>query len=139
MDNIGYLRVVGIGPGDVKSQSDIIRQGLLDLNKKGIHQWIVDLRFNGGGNIEPMISGLAPLIGNGFVSGAINQRGEVKENGYDIISEDMALIISQGVFIDRNKVRYDHKVPVDDFIEFQHIVDLKNDNQVTRAIEWLKE
>ena len=78
-NKIGYLRIVGIGPGNVKEQADFIRQGLTDLKAKGVNKWIVDLRFNGGGNMEPMISGIAPLIGEGFVAGAINRENEFRE------------------------------------------------------------
>ena len=206
MDNgIGYLRIVGIGPGDVKEQSDFIRQGLTDLKSKAVDKWIVDLRFNGGGNMGPMISGLAPLIGEGFVAGAINKDNEIRDftiengqffnygrlvcemdnlpeiktnekvavlvsrytissgelvaiafkgrdnttfigeetagyttgNGYDKINDELVLIISQDVFIDRNKNKYDVKVGVDEKIEFQHKVSFENDNQIIRAKQWL--
>ncbi len=206
-DGIGYLRIVGIGPGDVKEQSDFIRQGLIDLKSKGVDKWIVDLRFNGGGNMEPMISGLAPLIGEGFIAGSINKDNEIRKytiengqfsnygrlvcqmdnlpkvkssekiavllsrytissgelvavafkgrentvfigeatagyttgNGYDKINDDLVLIISQDVFIDRNKNKYDGKVGVDEKIELQHNVSFENDNQINRAKEWLNE
>ena len=36
-------------------------------------------QINGGGNMEPMISGLAPLIGEGFIGGAINNRNEIRD------------------------------------------------------------
>ncbi len=205
--NIGYVRIVGIGPGDVKEQSDVIRQGLIDLKSRGVEKWIVDLRFNGGGNMEPMFSGLAPLIGEGFVAGAINNDNEIRDftiengqfsnygrlvcemsdspknmsdekvvvllsrytissgelvavafkgrnntifigeesagyttgNGFDIINEDLALVISQDVFIDRNKKKYEDKVDVDETVEFQHHVKLEDDNQMNKAISWLRE
>jgi len=206
-NGIGYLRIVGIGPGDVKEQSDFIRQGLIDLKLKEVDKWIVDLRFNGGGNMEPMISGLAPLIGEGFIAGSINKDNEIREftiengqffnyerlvcemknvpkigsnekvavllsryttssgelvavafkgrentifigeesagyctgNGYDKINYDLVLLISQDVFIDRNKKRYDHKVGVDKNIVFQHHISIENDNQINSAKDWLKE
>jgi carboxyl-terminal processing protease len=206
-NRIGYLKIVGIGPGDVKEQADFIRKGLTDLKAKGVDKWIVDLRYNGGGNMEPMISGLAPLIGEGFVAGAINKENEIREytiengqfsnygrlvckmddlseikanekvavllsrytvssgelvavafkgrdntifigeetagyttgNGYDKINDELVLVISQDVFIDRNKNRYDNKVGVDEHIKFQHNVSIENDNQVKRAKDWLNE
>lgn len=205
-NHIGYLKVVGIGPGNVKEQSDFIRKGLTVLKAEGVDKWIVDLRFNGGGNMEPMISGLAPLIGEGFIAGSINHVNEIREytikngqfsnwgrlvcemdnvpiinsnekvavllsrytissgelvavafkgrentifigektagyttgNGYDTLGEDLALVISQDVFIDRNKTWYDQKVGVDKAIEFQHIIERENDNQINSAIDWLK-
>lgn len=75
-DDVGILKVVGIGPGDVKTQSDEIRAGLVELKKQGVKKWIVDLRSNGGGNIDPMISGLAPLIGEGKIGGSVNLKSE---------------------------------------------------------------
>jgi len=206
-NGIGYLKIVGIGSGNVKEQADFIRKGLVDLKANGVDKWIVDLRFNGGGNMEPMISGLAPLIGEGFIAGAINKHNEIREfiiekgqfsnygrlvcemdnspkisanekvavllsrytissgelvaiafkgrdntlfigeettgyttgNGYDKISDELVLVISQDVFIDRNKIKYDNNVGVDENIEFQHHVNIKNDNQVNRAIDWLNE
>jgi len=172
--------VVGIGGGDVKSQAEFIRNGLIELKAKGVDKWIVDLRFNGGGNVEPMISGLAPLIGEGFIGGAIDRENQIREftiekgqfynwgrltcemnnspsissdekvavllsrytissgeltavafkgrnntvfigeetagyttgNGYDQISEELVLVISQNVYIDRNKNKYENKVGV---------------------------
>ncbi|MFD0798418.1 S41 family peptidase [Maribacter chungangensis] len=206
LDNkVGYLRVVGIGPGDVKKQADLIRNGLKTLKEKGANKWIVDLRYNGGGNIEPMVSGLAPLIGEGFIGGAINAQNEIRDytikkaqlynyerlacamddqpniratekvavllsrytissgemlaitfkgrsntkfigektagyttgNGYDIISDELAMIISQDIFIDRNKKSYDQHVGVDVAIPFQHHIPMANDNQINHAITWL--
>jgi len=204
-NGVGYLRVVGIGPGNVKEQADFIRAGLIDLRENGADKWIVDLRYNGGGNMEPMISGLAPLIGEGFIGGAINNRNEIREyhildteltnygrlvcemdntpnidasekvavlvsrytassgemvavafkgrqntrfigeataglttgNGYDVINEELALVISQDVFIDRNKNKYEDKVGVDENIEFQHNLTIENDEQISAALAWL--
>jgi len=81
--NLGYLRVVGIGPGDVKAQADEIRTGIVDLHDEGVTKWILDLRFNGGGNMEPMLSGLAPLLGNGVIGGAVDKENEVSRT-YEI-------------------------------------------------------
>ena len=204
-NGIGYLKVVGIGPGNVKAQAEFIRQGLKDLKSKGVNKWIVDLRFNGGGNMEPMISGLAPLIGEGRIAGAINKENQIRSytinngqffnadrlvcemdnqpkiesnekvvvllsrytissgelvavafkgrdnttfigeetagyttgTGYDKMNDELALIISQDVFIDRNQKRYDKKVGVDKYVQFQHNVSLEQDNQIKRAKDWL--
>jgi len=207
-DGIAYLKVVGIGHGDVKAQADQIRNGLLELKKQGANQWILDLRYNGGGNIEPMISGLAPLLGNGTIGYSVDHQNELRReyrivegqfdnwgriacemdalpfidsseklvillsrytissgemvavafkgrentifigeetagyttgNGYDQISDDLILLISQDVYADRNKKVYHDKVGVDEYIEFQHQTDLIYDNQLLRAIEWLKD
>ncbi len=204
---IGYLKIVGIGAGNVKEQADFIRNGLSTLKEKGVDKWIVDLRYNGGGNMEPMISGLAPLIGEGSIGGSVNNRREIFKtyaiengqfnhwgriacpmdskpeidpsekvavllsrytvssgemvaisfkgrpntkflgeatggyttgNGYEQITDDLFLIISQDIFMDRNKVIYDERVGVDVPIEFQHHIEFEQDKQIAMAKEWLK-
>ena len=204
--NVGYLRVVGIGPGDLKVQAGQIRSGLIDLKRRGVDRWILDLRFNGGGNMEPMLAGLAPLLGDGSIGGAVNGDNEVTREyqiqdgqfintgrlvcempdepqiapgekvavllsrytassgelvalafegrpntrfigeatagyttgtGFDAIDDDLIMLISEDLFIDRDKNRYERHVDVDDSIEFQHQVELVNDAQVERAMEWL--
>lgn len=207
-DGVGILKIVGVGPGDVKKQSDEIRNGLLKLKEQGIDKWIVDLRYNGGGNIEPMISGLAPLIGEGIIGGSVNLDNEplveftIKEskfynygrlvcdmdnepeinqeekvavllsrytissgemlgiafkgrsntiflgeksgglttgNGFDLIEDDKVyLVISQGVFNDRNGTAYIDGVNVDKEIEFDITATIENDKIIMEAIEWLK-
>ena len=203
---VGYLKVVGIGPGDVLAQAQQIRSGLADLKKRGADRWILDLRVNGGGNMEPMLAGLAPLLGDGFVGGAMNRNGEVTREyriedgqffnsdrlvcempntptiaptekvavllsrytassgelvavafkgrahtrfigeptagyttgtGFDPISDDYVMLISQDRFMDRDRNSYDRNVGVDEVIEFQHEVELGDDLQVRRALEWL--
>lgn len=207
-DQVGYLKVVGIGPGDLKEQSDFIRAGLVDLKSQGVDKWILDLRCNGGGNVEPMMSGLAPLIGEGYVGGGIDNNGDTRQsykivdgkldvygriscdmnnepsisssepvavllsrytvssgemlaislkgrpntrfigeqtggyttgNGFDPVNEEIALVISQTVFTDRNNNIYQSRVDVDESMEFIHTIDLYKDAQITRAIDWLKE
>lgn len=208
-NDVGYLRVVGIGPQfGIKENADLIRSGVKDLDKNGATKWIVDLRYNGGGNMNPMISGLAPLLGDGFIGGSVDANGNMHReynikagqfydtgnlvcemdskpeieptakiavlvsrytissgeivavafkgrnntrffgeesagyttgNGYDQLSDDLILVISQSVFVDRNKKVYHEKVGVDEHIEFQHNTSLTGDQQVEQAIEWLNE
>lgn len=76
-DDVGYLRLVGIGPGDVDAQTNRIREGLQHLESSGATRWILDLRYNGGGNMNPMMAGLAPLFGEGLVGGAVDAEGHL--------------------------------------------------------------
>jgi len=207
-DRIGYLKVVGIGGGDVKEQSDLIREGLVTLKSKDVNKWIVDLRYNGGGNMEPMISGLAPLIGDGDIGGTVDKDRKVRStfkiehgqfdnwgriacemdsephlstdekvavllsrytissgemlavafkgrentkffgeptagyttgNGYDVLNDQLILVISQDIYMDRNGVIYENKIDVDVPIEFQHNIDDKNDNYMEQVREWLNQ
>ena len=206
-DEVGYLKVVGIGPGDVKAQADAIRAGLVDLNARGVDKWILDLRYNGGGNVNPMLAGLAPLLGDGRIGGTVGADGEsyrnysIKDgqfyngdasfvemnenndispdekvavllsqytvssgeltavafkgrantrffgmdsggyttgNGYQQVTEDLFMIISEDIFADRNGVVYETRVGVDEEMEFIHSDDLTEDAQILRAVEWLR-
>ena len=63
--------------------------------------------------------------------------GYTTGNGYDVINDDLALIISQSIFIDRNNKKYNKRVDVDVFSEFQHLNDINNDHQIEKATLWL--
>lgn len=69
-DSIGYVRIVGLPMGDNQQMSATIAEGICKVAQTGVNQWIVDLRYNGGGNMFPMAEGLASLIGVGNVGGA---------------------------------------------------------------------
>lgn len=206
-NHVAYLKVVGIGPGDIKEQAEEIRNGLKEAKAAGANKWILDLRYNGGGNVNPMLAGLAPLLGDGSIGGAVNAKEEIIRtykiekaefhnngaivcemdalpkidqseklvvllsrytvssgelvaiafkgrdhtifigeptagyttgNGFDRISDELALVISQDVFMDRNENIYYKNVPVDIDSEFQHNTTLENDLQIQTAIEWFE-
>ncbi|MBK7667495.1 MAG: S41 family peptidase [Sphingobacteriaceae bacterium] len=67
-DGIGYLKIVGIGATvDNTKEAEKIRNAVIKLSKNKANGWIVDLRYNGGGNMYPMVTGLGTLIGDGIV------------------------------------------------------------------------
>lgn len=205
-DDVGYLNVVSIGPDKtIKEHADIIRAGLSDLYKQKAKYWILDLRYNGGGNMNPMLSGLAPLLGEGPFGGAADANGEtireyvIKQsqfydsdnlvcemtdlpkidsksklvvllsrytissgeivavafkgrentlflgeptagyttgNGYEQVTDNLFMMISESVLKDRNGVIYDRKVDVD--IPMVFSPEDKTDEQIEAAIKWLK-
>lgn len=67
-NNIGYVKVEGnflSGESNAQYIQNIMQQisNQDDVDKIG---WIIDLRNNGGGNMWPMITGLAPILGEGI-------------------------------------------------------------------------
>jgi carboxyl-terminal processing protease len=79
--NIGYLKIVGIGPNvDIQEESEKIRNAVIELSKEKIEHWIIDLRYNGGGNMYPMVSGIAPIIGDGTVGKLMSAKNETLFN-----------------------------------------------------------
>lgn len=69
-DHIGYVRIVGLPMGDNQQMAKLIQDKVCELVSKGAKQWILDLRYNGGGNMHPMAEGITQLIGNGYVGGS---------------------------------------------------------------------
>lgn len=77
----GYLRIVGIGPQqDLIQEGQNMRNAIAELNASGVKHWVIDLRFNGGGNMNPMIAGMAPLLSEGHIGGSFNAEGAVFQN-----------------------------------------------------------
>lgn len=71
--NIGYLKIVGIAPyADADAEAATIRKAVSSFAQQRVTNWIIDLRYNGGGNMNPMMAGLAPLIGPGLVGGLVD-------------------------------------------------------------------
>ena len=48
-----------------------------DLASHGARRWVIDLRYNSGGNMHVMLNGLAELIGDGLIGGAVDPNGEL--------------------------------------------------------------
>ncbi len=66
---IGYVRIVGLPMGDNQKMASDIQNAVCNLVTEGAKKWIIDLRYNGGGNMFPMIEGITALVGNGVVGG----------------------------------------------------------------------
>jgi C-terminal processing protease CtpA/Prc len=78
LEDIGYLKVVGIGPQNpMEVDAATIQNAIAELKSNGVDQWILDLRYNGGGNMNPMLSGLSALLGNGNIGGSIDKTGAI--------------------------------------------------------------
>jgi carboxyl-terminal processing protease len=74
---IAYLKIIGIPPSvDIEQKAIKIRSVVSRFVKSGINKWIIDLRYNRGGNMHPMVSGIAPIIGDGKVGSLKNLAGE---------------------------------------------------------------
>jgi C-terminal processing protease CtpA/Prc len=67
--SIGYIRIVGLPTGDNMAMAQEIQDSLCYLSRQGATSWVIDLRYNGGGNIYPMAEGIATLIGDGSLGG----------------------------------------------------------------------
>ncbi len=100
---IGYLKVVGIGPQfPMEEDASLIQDAIAQLKERGITKWILDLRFNGGGNMNPMLSGLSALLGSGYIGGSSDKSG----------NELQSFRIEEGKFYDTGNLVIDLENPV---------------------------
>ena len=79
-NRIGYLRVTGLPMGDNVKMSAEIRNAVCSLKTQKATRWIIDLRYNGGGNMYPMMEGLGTLIGDGLVGKVSDASGKTISN-----------------------------------------------------------
>lgn len=62
---VGYLRVPSFsGPATNSTLADSLQLAIAELERTGACGWIVDLRWNTGGNVWPMLAGIGPLLGD---------------------------------------------------------------------------
>lgn len=64
----GYIGLPPCGTGDRRQMTLYawtIRGLIASQSAAGAKSWVIDCRLNGGGNIWPMLVGLAPLLGDG--------------------------------------------------------------------------
>jgi carboxyl-terminal processing protease len=204
---IGYLKIVGIPSNvDIEKESKKIRASIISLTKQKVDKWIIDLRYNAGGNMHPMMAGIAPLVGNGIVGSIVNLKNEklfdweiksanfiyggyqavtlpdnikfkkepkiailtsrwtvssgeivatslkgrpntkffgettggyTTNDGWEVINDEIILVISTGTYCDRNGKVYEVNIPADIEIPFEVIKDTEKDNCIIAAKKWL--
>jgi beta-lactamase class D len=79
MDRCGYVLVPAFHGGNqstIHEFADSLQSILAYLDAQDIEGWIVDLRLNTGGNMEPMIVGLGPLFSAEKIGSLLDVRGE---------------------------------------------------------------
>jgi C-terminal processing protease CtpA/Prc len=79
--HVGYLLVPSFGgedsfdPAKASQFANRLHDHIRRLDQSGATAWIVDLRFNSGGNMWPMLAGVGPLL-NAKRVGAFVRKGE---------------------------------------------------------------
>jgi carboxyl-terminal processing protease len=75
IDSCGYILVPPFHGGNhdiILAFADSLQYAIQTLAGSGIKGWIIDLRQNTGGNMEPMIAGLGPLFSSDKLGSLIN-------------------------------------------------------------------
>lgn len=62
---------VGADSDALTSYARTLRTQVLRLAAQQPSAWVIDLRFNGGGNIWPMLLGFQPLLGDGVLTTSV--------------------------------------------------------------------
>ncbi len=78
IDSCGYILVPpfhGGNPKQMTAYADSLQAAIETLYSTSIKGWIVDLRQNTGGNMEPMIAGLGPLFSDEKLGALIDVAG----------------------------------------------------------------
>jgi carboxyl-terminal processing protease len=57
---------------DRRNYATVVQEILYDLEQQGAAAWVIDLRRNGGGNMWPMLAGLAPLLDRTTLGAFVN-------------------------------------------------------------------
>ncbi|WP_400077289.1 S41 family peptidase [Winogradskyella sp. R77965] len=104
-NDIGYVRIVGLPVGDNEKMSSEIQNSICELIQKGAKKWIIDLRYNGGGNMFPMVEGISNIIGDGIVGGT---------KGVTIQESSVWQIKNGDFFYDEQTVALENKCPITD-------------------------
>ncbi len=82
IDGFAYISIPFLRAGkqgDIDKYANWIYNEIDKLNHKNPQGWIIDLRLNGGGNIRPMLAGLAPFFDDGIVSYYIDKDGNAMD------------------------------------------------------------
>ncbi len=78
----GYILIPSLNTDDstgVNIWAQRIKDSLCSVSSPGVRGWIIDLRFNQGGNIFAMLGGLAGIIGDGVAGSLTNADGNTTD------------------------------------------------------------
>ncbi|WP_045689346.1 S41 family peptidase [Hymenobacter sp. AT01-02] len=84
--NVGYVQLPGINAGGslqaMRDAAKVVQDSLCRFNPNKATAWIIDLRLNDGGAMAPMLAGIAPIIGDGYLGGFVDKDGKPDQQWY---------------------------------------------------------
>ena len=113
--NIAYISIPFMGVNkqkDIDWYSNWVYDTIIKLSNNNPRAWVIDLRLNGGGNIRPMLTGLAPFFKDGIVSYYIDRNGKAMEPGSFKNGEFQIDGITQASLKNKKEIYIDTKVAV---------------------------
>jgi C-terminal processing protease CtpA/Prc len=81
---IGFIEVPAFSGGGVAGDqlAALYHQLIERVDEMGVCGWVVDLRGNTGGDLWPMLAGVGPILGSGYVGSFVYPDSLVDEWGY---------------------------------------------------------
>lgn len=77
---VRYLKIASIPVGaDIEKEAQKIRSAIETLSREQSPLWIVDLRYATEGDLEPMIAGMGPLLGEGLIATVIDGKKKIRK------------------------------------------------------------
>ena len=77
--NTGYIRMPMINTMDrtqAAAKAAEIKAAIAGLSAAPVQKWVLDMRLCGGGNMEPMINGIADILEDGDMGGYTDNNGQ---------------------------------------------------------------
>lgn len=105
LDDVAFVNIPFLGVNkqkDIDAFANRINQVVADLSVQNPKGWIVDLRLNGGGNIRPMLAGLAAFFPEGVVGYYVDRDGVATDeaafrNGDFLISGAVQAVLERKI------------------------------------------
>jgi carboxyl-terminal processing protease len=79
---VGYVYVGTCFPCNAYAFAAALQNGIRSADNSNIVGWIVDLRSNGGGDFDPMLVGVGPILGDGIAGYFIDADSRATSWGY---------------------------------------------------------
>jgi C-terminal processing protease CtpA/Prc len=84
--HVGYIQLPGINAGGslqaMRDAAKVVQDSLCRIHPDKAKSWIIDLRLNDGGAMAPMLAGIAPIIGDGYLGGFVDKDGQPDQQWY---------------------------------------------------------
>lgn len=112
IDSCGYVSVPyfhGGNPKLILAFADTLQNALRNLDSKNIKGWIIDLRENTGGNMEPMLAGLGPIFSSEKIGSLVDINGKKESWSY---KDGTYYWENQKIITVSNPVTLSHKLPI---------------------------
>jgi carboxyl-terminal processing protease len=112
IDSCGYISVPYFHGGNQKlilAFADTLQNALRKLNSSNIKGWIIDLRENTGGNMEPMLAGLGPIFNSEKLGSLVDVNGKKESWSY---KDGTYFWENKKILAVSDPVKLSHNVPI---------------------------